>query len=293
MNNLPIDLSIVIVTFNNSGVIRQCLRTLSTAVGDLAAELFVIDNNSSDDTPDILQDSNTWKHLPFHRVERIYNKKNLGYTKGVNQGLEKCRGQFVLMLNPDIIFVGDPFPILLNQLHLENVGVVSPQFRYPDGAIQPSCRRFPTKQDVIFELLGLSKIFRTPVFNKWRMADFDHQHSRDVQQPQGAFLLARRDLLQDVGLLDERFPMFFSDVDWCRRVIDNGRRIRFCAETFVYHHKGASVQQKRAEMIVSSHQSFVGYFTKYDRSFGEKFLTRVIHLLLLAATPLRLLFTET
>lgn len=292
MEKLHIDLSIVIVTFNSAGVIRQCLQSLSSAVGNIVSELLIIDNNSSDLTPDILQDSNTWKHLSFRHVERIYNNRNLGYTKGVNQGLTKSRGRFVLMLNPDIIFAGDPFQILFKQLQQGNVGVVSPQFRYPDGSIQPSCRRLPTKRDVVFEFLSLGRLFRGVLFNGWRMAEFDHQQSREVQQPQGAFLLARRRVLETVGLLDERFPMFFSDVDWCRRVIDSGRQIRFCAETFVYHIKGASVRQKRAEMIVTSHRSFVAYFEKYDRTFVDKLLTIKIRLLLLCVTPLRLLLAK-
>ncbi len=293
MGNSQIDLSIVVVAYNNAAVIRRCLTTLSAAVASYSSELYIIDNNSDDGTAHILRDANTWKHLSFNHVERIYNLSNVGYTRGVNQGLRRCRGRFVLMLNPDIIFTDNPFPALFRRLGEENVAVVSPQFRFPNGDVQPSCRRFPTKRDVLFEFLGLSKIFAaSALFNRWRMPDFDHRHSRDVPQPQGAFLLTRESVLQAVGVLDEKLPMFFSDVDWCRRVIDGGGRIRFCAEAFVVHLQGASVRQKRAEMIVSSHRSFVAYFCKYDESFFDKILTMMIHFLLLTATPLRLLATK-
>ncbi len=293
MKNSQIDVSIVVVTFNNAAVIRRCLTTLSDAVESYSSELYIIDNNSVDGTVQILRNANTWKHLSFNHVEKIYNPSNVGYTRGLNQGLRKCRGRFVLMLNPDIIFTDNPFPKLFQCLRKENVAVVSPQFRFPNGDVQPSCRRFPAKRDVLFEFLGLSRILAaSPFFNAWRMPDFDHRHSRDVPQPQGAFLLTRNSVLQAVGMPDEKLPMFFSDVDWCRRVIDSGRRIRFCAEAFVLHLQGASVRQKRAEMIVSSHRSFVAYFKKYDASVFDRMLTTTIHLLLLAATPLRLLATK-
>ena len=287
------DLSIVIVTYNNAAVIRNCLRTLSNATSLYTTELFVIDNNSLDGTPKILRAMNSMKHLSFRHVEILYNETNAGYTKGVNQGLERCRGHNVLMLNPDIIFRDNPFQSLFECLEEEGIGVVSPQFLFPNGDIQPSCRRFPKKRDVIFEFFGISRLFsRHAFFNSWRFPDFDHKHSADVSQPQGAFLLARDNVLAETGILDENLPMFFSDVDWCRRVHERGWRIRFCADASIVHLQGASVRQRRAEMIVSSHRSFVTYFAKYDKSFFDRFMTALIYILLLAATPLRLLSTK-
>ena len=113
------------------------------------------------------------------------------------------------------------------------------------------------------------------------MADFDHKSSRYVDQPQGAFLLAKSHVLNDVGLFDERFPMFFSDVDWCYRVKQHGWLIRFCSGTSVLHKKGASIYQRRAEMIVTSHRSFVDYFRKYDKNKWNQFTTFLIYILLL------------
>jgi len=293
MKNSRPDLSIVVVTYNNAATIRDCLNSLSEAAAGLATELYIIDNNSQDATTKILKDGQIWKHLSFGHVEKLYNEANVGYTKGVNQGLRRCRGRHVLMLNPDIVFPVNPFPMLFGVLQQDGIGVVSPQFRYPGGGIQPSCRRFPAKRDIFFELTGLSRLLpESPFFNSWRFPDFDHRHSADVSQPQGAFLLTRDETLKDVGLLDESLPMFFSDVDWCRRVHAADLRIRFCADTWVIHHQGASVRQKRMEMIVSSHRSFVAYFKKYDRSMFDKITTAIIETALLIITPLRLLLTK-
>ncbi len=280
------DLSVVIVTFNNHDLILDCLFSLSRALESYTSQAILIDNFSTDGTRTLLKKAVSGKHLSFQAVQLIFNSENIGYTRAVNQGLHLCKGSFVLMLNPDILFPENPFPALF-QCFQNGVGVVAPQLLFPNGNIQPSCRRLPKKRDVLYEALGLSRLF--PRFNSWRMPDFDFCSSLDVPQPQGAFLLAKKNVVHQVGVLDERFPMFFSDVDWCRRVLEQGFRIRFCANASVIHHKGASVYQKRARMIVSSHRSFKDYFGKYDASKTERTATVLIFLLLLVATPPRLL----
>lgn len=289
MHNPHFDISVIIVTYNNNDSIIPCLTSLSRALASYTSQLIIIDNNSQDNTPCILQQPDFWKPLSFNTVEKIYNKANRGYTKGVNQGLQRIDGRYVLLLNPDIIFAINPFELLLGELDSASIGIVSPQLRFLDGTIQPSCRRFPRKRDVAFEFFALSRLFSANTFfNGWRMPDFSHQTSRDVDQPQGAFLLTRRDVLETVGHLDESFPMFFSDVDWCYRAKKHGWRIRYNSSVYVYHLQGASVRQKRVPMIISSHRSFVDYFTKYDVNWQNRCATWMVHLLLLMATPVRL-----
>ncbi len=287
MKPTDIDISTVIVTYRSADVIGRCLSTLAGAAQKLRTQLIVVDNGGDEKTAELLRGA---EKLPFSEVRLCFNECNEGYTRAVNQGLALCRGRFVLLLNPDVEFVGDPFSQLLPLFDDPRLLATAPQLRYPDGSVQPSCRRFPRKRDVLFETLGLSRLFaQSAFFNGWRMPDFAHDHSRDVDQPQGAFLLMRGDLVQQLGPLDERFPMFFSDVDWCRRIWESGGRIRFCAETYVLHHRGVSVRRAREAMIVSSHRSFADYFAKYDRTALQRASTAVIRFLLLAALPLRLL----
>ncbi|MBN1560722.1 glycosyltransferase family 2 protein [candidate division KSB1 bacterium] len=292
MHTRDYDISVVIVTYNNRDIIPRCLATLSNAMATYSSQLCIIDNHSSDGTARFLQDALSWTGLYFTVVDRIYNEKNLGFTKGVNQGLRRCLGRTILLLNPDIIFRDNPFDRLFDELQQdERLGVVSPQLRFFNDEVQPSCRRFPKKADVFCEFLGLSRLFsKSAFFNGWRMPDFNHRVSCDVPQPQGAFLLMRRDVLRTVGLLDESLPMFFSDVDWCYRVRAHGWRIRFIADVFVYHRRGASVRQEKARMIISSHQSFIAFFQKYDRTWRDRCTTKCAFFLLLIATPARLLF---
>lgn len=286
-----VDFSIIIVAFNNQYEIESCLESLGHALAGFRAEICLIDNCSADETVPIS------KKLLLQFDERyhwsmICNETNMGFTKAVNQGLRQAQGDFVLLLNPDTELPADLFQPLIEIFQADpQVGMVAPQLLNPDGSIQPSCRRFPRRRDVIYHALGLHWFFkRSREFNSWKMGDFDHQSQREVDQPQGAFLLARRQAVDQVGLLDERFPMFFSDVDWCRRFIDHGWKILFVPSVQIVHHKGTSIYRNRLKMIWSSHRSFYHYFQKYQRGLFQGFLNLMIGEILIGLALVRSIF---
>lgn len=281
-----VDLSIVIVTYNNENEIAVCLDSLLLETKPCNCQVIMVDNGSTDDTLNIVKSALFEKEC----LELVANERNLGFTRGLNLGLKRSTGNLLLALNPDTVIQ----PMSLNTLVAnlregENVGVIAPQLLNADGTVQPSCRRFPRRRDVLFELCGLSYLFRqSKVFNRWKMGDFDHRHRRDVDQPQGACLLFKRQLLSEVGLWDESFPMFFSDVDWCRRVKSKGYDIVFEPAAKVVHLKGVSVRQNRPGMIWSSHYSFYRYFKKHANRFP--ILNEILGLTLLVTAPLRIIW---
>ena len=278
------DVATVLVTFNSGDVISDCIAHLEKTLEDTVQQLVIVDNASTDQTRLWLKKNYKRLKASFHRLDIILNSSNLGFTHAVNQGLKIHHGKHVLILNPDVFVQPETLNTLLAVLK-ENprIGVIAPQLRYPDQQIQPSCRRFPNFMDVLLEVTGLSRL--SLPLKTWKMTEFDHHTSRDVEQPQGAFLLARADVIARVGLLDERFFMFFSDVDWCQRVIEAGWRIYFFAETYVIHQKGSSIYRHRARMIVSSHRSFYDYMNKYQKTG-----TNLVYLILTSLTWLRLLY---
>jgi len=262
-----IELSIIIVTFNNETEIGVCIEAIAQSEGINECEIIVIDNHSQDRSPEVIQQK--FKTIPNERFHSrlIRNSKNIGFTKAINQGLKICRGRYILLLNPDTrVAVGALRTMMQYFEKHQCIGLVAPQLRYPDGEIQASCRRFPHRRDVIFHILGLSYLFpQSQFFNHWKMAGFNHAEQAEVDQPQGACLMTQRAALEDVGLLDEQFPMFFSDVDWCKRFKAKAWRIIFTPEAQVVHRKGSSVHRDRGKMILSSHKSFYDYFRKYER----------------------------
>ena len=284
-------ISVVIVTYNNQDHIERCIKSLSGALQDYTSELVIIDNNSVDGTVNMVG-STLSGPLSFNSTRFIENRHNTGFTFAINQGLKQSSGDYLLIMNPDIICTPDVFLTLFREFDGERIGVVAPQLRDPDNHVQASCRRFPKKSDIYYELSGLARALPGTRFNRWKMPDFDHRHSKMVEQPQGAFLLIKKQVLEKTGLLDERFYMFFSDVDWCRRIYEQGYIIRYNSEVFVYHYKGVSIYPQRERMIVSSHRSFVDYFAKYDTTWFDRAATRILHFLLLTALVPRLLLTR-
>jgi len=255
-------ISSVIVTYNNEPEITPCLQSLAQEYHKFSGEVVLVDNASDDSTSALIAAEKT--SIPG-QIQFLQNDENRGFTKGLNQGLALIQGEYVLILNPDIVLKKGSLMQLISFLRQNNLAaVVAPQLLNPDGSVQPSCRRFPTYRDILFEVFGLSRLFPLSArFNRWKMGDFDHLTTAVVEQPQGAFLFFHRGLLAQTGMWDERFPMFFSDVDWCRRVTDAGLQIWYYPEVQSFHKKGASIYQRRPAMIISSHKSFYRYLKKY------------------------------
>jgi len=289
-----VDVSVVIVTWNSEREIGDCLDSLLSSKADnevgapIPKEIFVIDNHSEDDTVGEVR-KRVAAGAPIHLIENVANE---GFTKALNQGLTRCRKEWVLLLNPDTKLLPGALEQLVHflQRHPE-VGIVAPQLLFPNGQVQPSCRRFPRHRDVVFEVAGLSCLFRgSALFGGWKMGDFDHRATREVDQPQGSCLLTRRRVFEEVGLFDERFRMFFSDVDWCHRVKARGWKVVFYPEAQVMHRKGASVYRNRSAMIKQSHRDFRTYFVKY---YPQHCLAnRLVGAILSIAGPVRIAFAK-
>lgn len=277
--------SIIIVTYNSGKEIINCVNSLLPQLNNINGEIIIIDNDSIDNTISLIND------IESKSISIIQNKENFGYTKANNQGIKNTKSDYILLLNPDITVPNGVIKNLLNEIKdNNNLGAIAPQLRYPDGRIQKSCRRFPRRRDILYESIGLSKIFNnSKEFNYWKMGDFDHNESRLVDQPAGAALLISKKIIDEIGLLDEQFPMFFSDVDLCKRIWDAGYNIQYTTNSFITHKGGASVYQKRIKMIVSSHFSFWQYFNKYKTKLVDNVLNVLVGIFLLVLIPFRIL----
>jgi len=284
----PVRIAVVIVAYNSRDDLALALPALRDGLRNFRYALWVIDNASRDGSVDFVRQA---QRLDPH-IRMLINNRNRGYTAAINQGLELAGdADYVLLLNPDVLIPPTTIPILLQEMEKDPaIGVIAPQMRRRNGTVLPSCRRFPRPSDVFSEWLPHRLLHRLrPSYRDWKMSEFDHRSSRDVDQPQGAFLLVRREALAQIGRLDERFFMFFSDVDFCRRVVQAGWRIRFCASTFVYHQAGSAVRKCRPAMLASSHRSFADYLRKQAHRPGQKFGILVVSLWLLILLPPRLL----
>ncbi|NQV15464.1 glycosyltransferase family 2 protein [bacterium] len=256
-----IKLSVLIVSYNSGKTIQVCIESLMEGISSISSEIIIIDNNSTDDTANILKAMET----QHDQLSLVLNNTNRGFAAGNNQALDQAHGDYILVLNPDTITQAGVVSGLISELEKnERMGMVAPQLQFPDGRIQKTCRRLPTHMDVIYHSLGLTQLFpASSRFNAWKMGDFDHRSTRQVDQPAGAALMIKGSLFRELKGFDQNFPMFFNDVDLCKRIKDAGYEIWYMPDYHITHVGGASVKQVKLKMVLSSHVSFFRYFEKH------------------------------
>ncbi|MBK7750968.1 MAG: glycosyltransferase [Candidatus Obscuribacter sp.] len=224
-------LSIVIVSWNTRDLLRASLVALKAEVALLQSQIpgatvetFLVDNASADGSAAMAASEHPWVHL-------IANNDNLGFAKANNQAFKLSTGDFVLLLNPDTeIKPGALFTLLEFLKSHPEAGIVAPQLLNSDGSIQRSCREFPTFKGMLYELIGLSRMFSSDSafgqeVRRYKMLDFAHDHARQVDQPEGACLLVKREIFDKVGTLDEGF--LCSLKKWTGAFVLSKRATRF------------------------------------------------------------------
>jgi len=285
--NTSIPLSVLIVTYHSEKHIGPCLGSLIPQVDLLQGEIILVDNASGDKTLSIVEQY----FRSSGNTTLIRNQRNLGFAAANNQALAVARGETVLLLNPDTVITDQSLLSLMQTLASDmQLGAVAPQLRFPDGRIQRSCRRFPTYWNIMMQLTGLAMLFpMTRWANGWKMGDFAHDEAREVHQPAAAALMIRGRLLRDLKGFDTNFPMFFNDVDLCKRIHGGGYRIRFEPACWITHVGGGSVKERRIRMIISSQLSFFRYFEKHYTGVHYQVLNLLLGLVLYIALIPRIL----
>lgn len=234
------DLSIVILSWNTRELTSACLDALLRD-GErpdclTTREIIVVDNASEDGSADHIAQN-------YPDVVLLRNAENRLYAEGNNQGARVATGRWLCTLNSDTEVQPGALDTLVQwlQAHPE-YAVASPRLVYPDGRVQHACRRFPTPMALVAESsrFGTRWPLRTALTS---LGDFDHEHSRDVDQPPGAVMVVAREEYLSFGGLDPDLALFFNDVDLCLRLWKAGRRIRYVAEAVVIHHEGASTRK--------------------------------------------------
>ncbi len=222
--------------------------------------MVVVDNASGDGTSEMVQEK-------FPRVELVQNSENLGYAAANNQAICASHSPLLLLLNPDTEIRPGALGALVEAFGREDrIGAVAAQLVLPDGSTQRSCRSFPEPAPVLFDALGLSRLFpRSEALGRYRMTYWDHNSYREVDQPMASALALRRAALDDAGLFDEGFPLYFNDVDLCYRLRQGGWKIVFEPRAKVLHHHGRSTSQVRASAVIDSHRGLIRFYRKHYR----------------------------
>ena len=270
------DVSVVIVSYNTRDLLDACLASID----EPCAEIIVVDNGSSDGTVDLV-------HAHHVRCRLVEMGENTGFARASNIGMRLARGRYVLLLNSDTVVLEHAVSgmALFLDSHPQ-FALAGPLLLNGDGTIQTSCFAFTTVRDVLFEQLGLTALFpRSSFFNRRGLGGFDRASVRVVDWVSGACLMARRDVLEQVGLLDEGFFMYGEELDWCVRMKQAGLQVAFYPGARVVHYGSASSRRTRGELAPRALAGRLRYFARYH---GARAVLTV-RLLTVAGMGLRLL----
>ena len=262
-------LRIIIVSWNVRDLLERCLNSLDAACRGLEWDVVVVDNNSEDGTKDLLRALASENP----RVNIILNHDNRGFAKACNQGFVNLDSKYALLLNPDTVCQPESLTRLVREAGKHpKAGIVGPKILNEDGTTQESIRRFPDVWSAAAIMLKLQHLI--PGISKRYLAhDVDSTLEQDVDQVMGSCFLIRRELVEQIGGLDERFFIWFEEVDYCKEAKKHGLTVRYIPSVSITHRGGASFGQvfsyKKQKYF---NESLIKYFKKWHSGWQSMIL---------------------
>lgn len=291
-----LDLSIVIVSYNVCLLLRDCLRSVYGNHG-VSFQVCVVDNASSDDSPAMVREE-------FPGTTLVESLNNKGYAYANNLGLRRLgmgRSQgdmdqevqahdplsrYFLLLNPDTVLPPDALKKMVDFMDAHpQVGIAGPKLVRQDGSLDLACRRsFPTPEVSFYRMMGLSRLFpKSQRFGRYNLTYLDPEETAEVDSVVGAFMMMRREVLEEVGLMDESFFLYGEDLDLALRIKDRGWKVIYYPKVTVLHYKGESSRQESYRATKEFYRAMLIFYEKhYARNTFFP-----LHILILAAIYLR------
>lgn len=242
-------LSVVIVNYNVRQYLTACIDSVALALKDVESEVFVVDNNSTDDSAEVIARDYPWVHL-------INNIENLGFSKANNIAIRQSMGEYVLLLNPDTIVAEDTIRNVLTFMdeHPE-AGAAGVKMHNADGTLAPESRRaIPTPWVAARKMLGFTR--------RYYMSHLSWDEPRQIQVVSGAFFMVRRKALDQIGLLDEDFFMYGEDIDLSYRLLKGGWQNWYLPYSII-HYKGQSTKKSDFRYVHVFYQAMLIFFRKH------------------------------
>lgn len=263
------DLSIIIVSWNVKDLLRENLKAIYSNTQNLDFEVIVVDNNSADDTIVMVK-------TEFEQVTLINNSENKGFAAGNNQGIKIAKGDYILLLNPDMRVNNNTLSGMIAWMRKhDDVGVATCKLLKADGTIIPHVRRYPTVWDQSAIVLKIAHLF-PKLLDKYLWRDFDYSKEAEVDSVRGSFFMMPCEVVQKLGGLDERYFIWFEEVDFCRQVKQAGYKVMYTPVVECIDYVGKSfsqVQRYKTQMMFTD--SMLKYFKKWHLGWQSAWIQMI------------------
>lgn len=251
------DLSIIIVSWNSRDLLRRNLTKIQDGDNKASLEVIVVDNASVDGSADMVREEFPW-------VTLLANSENLGFAKANNQAIRRSSGRYILLFNPDMIVYSDTLSAMVGWMDANpQAGIAGCRLKSENGDDIRHVRRFPRLFDQLMIVLKLPHLF-PGLLGGYLQKGFDYSREAEVDSVRGSFFMIRRAALDQVGLLDERFFIWFEEVDYCRRARQAGWKVVYTPQAECIDLVGRSFAQvKTGKTQKYFRDSMLKYFRKW------------------------------
>ena len=266
-----LDVSIIIMSWNVKDFLRNCLSSIYENTTGISYEIIVVDNASSDNSVEMVENA-------FPRVVLVANLDNRGFSSANNQGIKIAKGRNILLFNPDTIILDNDlikeFVRVLDN-HAE-IGAVGPLILRRDGKTAPlgGARGKTNLWSVLTNRVIEKKIYRHSRFLREKYFHIN----RYVATVSGACIMVKKEVIEKIGFIDEQFFMFLEDVDYCKRIRDEGYKILYMVDLSIIHFGGESSAKNRERVEIELYRSLEKYFAKHFGTISMFFLKLIIRL---------------
>lgn len=278
------DVSAIIVNWNTKDKLNDCLNSIYRQASELTYEVIVVDNASCDDSAEMVK-------REFPEAILLQNDENRGFAAANNVGMAVAQGRYILLLNSDTTVLDNAIGQVVSfaDLHPESA-VVGCKVLNSDGTLQRTCFMFPSLLNMLLSSTYLYKLFpRSKFFGREQMTWWDRDDVREVDVVTGCFMLVRREAIEQIGLLDERFFMYGEETDWCYRFKQAGWKAIFTPAAEIIHLGGQSSKQIRAKMLVQLRLSILHFISKHYGWLSHKIASLLVVLFFAVRVPVWLI----
>lgn len=270
----PMELSVIIVNYNVTHFLEQCLLSVVNAIKGVDAEIYVVDNASSDNSCPMVRQR-------FPNVKLIENKKNVGFSKANNQAIALASGKYVLLLNPDTVVQEDTLSKCIAFMDsTPDAGGTTVKMINGRGKYLPESKRgFPTPWVSFFKIFGITALFpKSKTFARYYLGHLDKNSTHEIDVLPGAFMFIRKEALTKTGLLDEQFFMYGEDIDLSYRFTQAGYKNYYFPECQIIHYKGESTKKGSLNYVVVFYKAMLLFTKKHFKSGRARRLILLINM---------------